>query len=99
MKIIIIGLGLIGGSIAKQLSEKNEFEILAYDLNQGSINNARAASSIAGVIQNLNELVSQDFENSLVVIATPPKISLEILRALSFLFNSSVTITDTASIK
>ncbi len=99
MKIIIIGLGLIGGSIAKQLSEKNEFEILAYDLNQESINNALAASSIAGVIQNLNELGSQDFENSLVVIATPPKISLEILRALSFLFNSSVTITDTASIK
>ena len=54
MKIIIIGLGLIGGSIAKQLSEKNEFEILAYDLNQKSINNALAASSIAGVIQNLN---------------------------------------------
>ena len=99
MKIIIIGLGLIGGSIAKQLSEKNEFEILAYDLNQESINNALVASSITGLIHDLDELGSQDFENALVVIATPPKISLEILRSLSFLFNSSVTITDTASIK
>ena len=31
MKIIIIGLGLIGGSIAKQLMAKNEMTILAYD--------------------------------------------------------------------
>jgi len=99
MKIVILGLGLIGGSIAKQLSLKNEFEIFAYDFNHDSINNALATSSIGGVIQDLSELGSKDFENSLVVIATPPKISLEILRSLKFLFNTSVTITDTASIK
>ena len=40
MKIIIIGLGLIGGSIAKQLMAKNEMTILAYDSNQNSIQNA-----------------------------------------------------------
>ena len=99
MKIVILGLGLIGGSIAKQLSAKNEFEIFAYDINHDSINNALAASSIGGAIQDLKELSSQDFENSLVIIATPPKISLDILRSLKFLFNTSVTITDTASIK
>ena len=99
MKIVILGLGLIGGSIAKQLSAKNEFEIFAYDINHDSINNALAASSIGGAIQDLKELNSQDFENSLVIIATPPKISLDILRSLKFLFNTSVTITDTASIK
>ena len=71
MKIVILGLGLIGGSIAKQLSAKNEFEIFAYDINHDSINNALAASSIGGAIQDLKELSSQDFENSLVIIATP----------------------------
>jgi len=40
-----------------------------------------------------------EHENSLIVIATPPKASLEILRSLSPLFNSSTTITDTSSIK
>ena len=99
MKIIIIGLGLIGGSIAKQLMAKNEMTILAYDSNQNSIQNALNKSNIHGVIAHLDELQLPEHENSLVVIATPPKASLEILRSLSPLFNSSTTITDTSSIK
>ena len=31
MKIIIIGLGLIGGSIAKALSSVQDYEIFAFD--------------------------------------------------------------------
>ncbi|MDA9644279.1 prephenate dehydrogenase [Pseudomonadota bacterium] len=99
MKIIIIGLGLIGGSIAKQLMAKNEMTILAYDSNQHSIQNALNKSNIHGAITHLDELQLPEHENSLVVIATPPKASLEILRALSPLFNTSITITDTSSIK
>ena len=34
MKIIIIGLGLIGGSIAKSLSSSKIHEILAFDIDQ-----------------------------------------------------------------
>ena len=99
MKIIIIGLGLIGGSIAKQLILKNELTILAYDLNQQSIQNALNNSNIHGAIADLDDLKLPEYENSLIVIATPPKVSLEILSSLSPLFNSSITITDTASIK
>ena len=99
MKIIIIGLGLIGGSIAKQLILKNELTILAYDLNQQSIQNALNNSNIHGAIADLGDLKLPEYENSLIVIATPPKVSLEILSSLSPLFNSSITITDTASIK
>ena len=99
MKIIIIGLGLIGGSIAKQLMAKNEMTILAYDANQNSIQNALNKSNIHGAIAHLDELQLPEHENSLIVIATPPKASLEILRSLSPLFNSSITITDTSSIK
>ena len=40
MKIIIIGLGLIGGSIAKALSGAQDYEILAFDSDQQSIKNA-----------------------------------------------------------
>ena len=99
MKIIIIGLGLIGGSIAKQLMAKNEMTILAYDSNQNSIQNALNQSNIHGAIVHLDELQLPEHENSLIVIATPPKASLEILRSLRPLFNSSTTITDTSSIK
>ena len=99
MKIIIIGLGLIGGSIAKQLSLKNEMRILAYDSNKTSITNALNNSNIHGEIAHLDELQLPEHENSLIVIATPPKASLEILRSLNPLFNSSMTITDTSSVK
>jgi prephenate dehydrogenase len=99
MKIIIIGLGLIGGSIAKQLSLKNEMTILAYDSNKNSIQNALNNSNIHGAIADLDDLQLPKYENSLIVIATPPKASLEILRSLSPLFNSSITITDTSSVK
>ena len=99
MKIIIIGLGLIGGSIAKQLISQHEITILAYDSNKNSIQSAMNNSNIHGIITDLNDLQLPEYENSLIVIATPPKASLEILRSLSPLFNSSITITDTASIK
>ena len=40
MKTIIIGLGLIGGSIAKTLSSSEGYEVLAFDLDQNSIKHA-----------------------------------------------------------
>ena len=99
MKIIIIGLGLIGGSIAKTLSSLSSFKILAFDTNQSSIKNAIENQSVHAVISSLDELKNEDYENSLVIIATPPSTSIDILKSLSFLFNSSVTITDTTSTK
>ena len=99
MKIIIIGLGLIGGSIAKTLSGLNGNKILAFDTNQSSIKNAIENQSVHAAISSLDELKNEDYKNSLVIIATPPSTSIDILKSLSFLFNSSVTITDTTSTK
>ncbi len=47
----------------------------------------------------LDDLVNPEYENSLVIIATPPSVTNRILRSLEFLFNSSITITDTTSTK
>ena len=73
MKIIIIGLGLIGGSIAKTLSNSEDFEILAFDSDQTSIKNALDKKSIQGSIHSLDDLVNPKYENSLVIIETPPR--------------------------
>ena len=53
MKIIIIGLGLIGGSIAKTLSSAQDFEILAFDSDQNSIKNALKNQSIQSFLNRL----------------------------------------------
>ena len=99
MKIVIIGLGLIGGSIAKALSSTQDYEILAFDSDQQSIKNALHNQSIQGSLNSLNDLESAEYSNSLVIISTPPSVTNDILKSLDFLFNSSVTITDTTSSK
>ncbi len=99
MKIIIIGLGLIGGSIAKTLSSAQDFEILAFDSDQNTIKNALENQSIQGSLHSLDDLGNAEYEDSVVIIATPPSATDEILKSLDFLFNSSVTITDTTSTK
>jgi len=99
MKITIIGLGLIGGSIAKTLSGSKVHQILAFDTNQSSISNALENQSIQESLESLDELKRIEYEDSLVIIATPPNVTNDILKSLEFLFNSSVTITDTTSTK
>ncbi len=99
MKITIIGLGLIGGSIAKTLSGSKDHQILAFDTNQSSISNALENQSIQESLESLDELKRVEYEDSLVIIATPPSVTTDILKSLEFLFNSSVTITDTTSTK
>ena len=99
MKIIIIGLGLIGGSIAKALSSAQDYEILAFDSDQQSIKNALHNKSIQGSLNSLNDLESTEYSDSLVIISTPPSVTIDILKSLDFLFNSSVTIMDTTSTK
>ena len=99
MKITIIGLGLIGGSIAKTLSRFKDNQIFAFDTNQSSISNAIENKSIQGSIESLNDLKKTEYEDSLVILATPPSATVDILKSLDFLFNSSVTITDTTSAK
>jgi len=99
MKIIIVGLGLIGGSIAKTLSTSSSYQILALDSNKNSINNALENQSIHGSLSSLDDLRADEYEDSLVIIATPPAVTADVLRSLNFLFNSSITITDTTSAK
>ena len=69
MKIIIIGLGLIGGSIAKQLISQHEITILAYDSNKNSIQSAMNNSNIHGIITDLNDLQLPEYENSLIAVS------------------------------
>jgi prephenate dehydrogenase len=99
MKTIIIGLGLIGGSIAKTLSSSEGYEVLAFDLDQNSIKHALDNQFIHGLINSLDDLGRTEYEDSLVIISTPPSATNDIIKSLDFLFNSSVTITDTTSTK
>ena len=53
MKIAIIGLGLIGGSLARAFSQYTEHIVIGYDINPNSINQALAEGAISAEAKNV----------------------------------------------
>ena len=101
--ILIIGLGLIGGSIAKSLHTNNhELNIFAFDQNSSPISIAMAEGIIKEEI-NIFDDFNSIYENEidLIIIATPGSVTKKILLHFNEigLLNSDITITDTASSK
>ena len=99
--IVIIGLGLMGGSIAKALKNKNpEIVISAFDHNDSALDLALDVGIIdkkISTLEEINKLEPKDAD--IIVIAVPVIESLKVFDAINGLFNSDITITDTASAK
>lgn len=100
--ILIIGLGLIGGSIAKGLnSSQLDLKIFASDKNPSSISSAidDGIISMEIDINDLNSIKENDID--LIIISTPTSSIRKILKEFesSGVLNSNITITDTASAK
>jgi len=98
--ILIIGLGMIGSSIA--LSSKSKgLKVNGFDLDS-SINDIAIKDNIIDKsAESLEEINSQEYINDidLVVIAVPPKQTLDVILNLDQIWNSKTTITDTSSVK
>ncbi len=95
-KIIIIGLGLIGGSIAKACKEsKISDKILAYDIDQDQLQFA-LNNKIIDKIYNFDQKIQED---SLVIIASPLSSYEEIAKKISLLIDDQVLIIDIGSLK
>ena len=99
--IVIIGLGLMGGSVAKALKNKNpDISISAFDHNNSALDLALDVGIIdqkISTLEDINQLTSDDVD--IIIIAVPVIESLKVFDAINGLFNSEITITDTASAK
>ncbi len=99
--VVIIGLGLMGGSVAKALKNKNpNIFIEAFDHNESALDLALDVGIIDQKLSNLEQINNLD-QNSvdIIIIAVPVLESLQVYDAIKSLFNSNITITDTASAK
>tara|TARA_A100001011_G_scaffold153960_1_gene162385 strand:+ start:1250 stop:2107 length:858 start_codon:yes stop_codon:yes gene_type:complete len=99
--VVIIGLGLMGGSVAKALKNKNpNIFIEAFDHNESALDLALDVGIIDQKLSNLEQINNLD-QNSvdIIIIAVPVIESLQVYDAIRSLFNSNITITDTASAK
>ena len=99
--VVIIGLGLMGGSVAKALKNKNpNISIEAFDHNESALDLALDVGIIDQKLSNLEQINNLD-QNlvDIIIIAVPVIESLQVYDAIKSLFNSNITITDTASAK
>ena len=96
-KIGIVGLGFLGGSLAKSLRATDIVdEIMAFDKNIESLKLAKNEN----VINDYSEKIDEKFYNcDIVFICTPVKLIPEIAKELDEVVNENCIITDTGSTK
>lgn len=96
MNIFIVGLGLIGGSLAKALKKNSECIIYAFDSNEETIKSALSEKTIDyGYI----DLDKKKFDCDIVIIATPPALVVPMMKSLIPHFNSDTIFSDVCSVK
>ena len=94
--VVICGIGLIGGSIAKGLSKDN-FNVYVIDSNLDSKNNAIRNKHAHEAMRSVEEV--KKLEDAIFIFATPPKTTLEILKKNEWLLGSKFSVTDVTSVK
>ena len=99
-EILIIGLGLIGASIAKASKEKGII-VHGYDIKKSVIETAFEDNVIDQSIDSIEGLNNKSLIDKidLVIISVSPKATQEIINQIPNLMNTKITITDTSSVK
>ncbi len=95
MKVLIVGLGLMGGSYAMGLSQKG-YTVYGVDTNPDSIEFAKKNNLIVDGSNNAKDFINKA---DLIIIGLYPKLIMNFLRENKDLFNSNQIITDLCGIK
>ena len=96
IKILIVGLGLIGGSYAKSLTKKG-FYVTAITKEQESIDYALSEKIISKGYSYVDQTAVK--EADLVIFALYPKVFREWIEKYQHLFKSGAVITDVTGVK
>lgn len=94
MKIIIVGLGVIGGSVAKALKQNTRHQVLGMDTNEDSLLDACSCGAIDGKASH-EDLRSAD----MVYLCVYPDAALEFAEAHGPELKEGCVLTDTCGVK
>ncbi|WP_106497410.1 prephenate dehydrogenase [Lentibacillus sp. Marseille-P4043] len=96
-KVLVIGLGLIGGSLAKNIALSDENYIIGYDTDRQTIEFAQMNGIIDEVCTSISKGVKQvDF----VILGTPISETISLMQQLDQIeLSHPVIITDVSSVK
>jgi len=93
-RIGIIGLGLIGGSIAKAIKENTEHEIYGFDIHTTTFCKALLLNAIDGELTD--EIIPTC---DIVIVALYPGATIDYIKAHAHLFKSGCIVTDCCGVK
>jgi prephenate dehydrogenase len=96
-KVAIIGLGLMGGSLARALVERSQIsDITAVDLNEASLRQALRDGCITRGFNRINRYV---WSSDIIFICTPIRYTMEYVKQLAGNVGPQCIITDVGSTK
>ena len=98
--ILIIGLGMIGASLALASKSKG-IKVFGYDSNDSTVELAKKENFVDESFNSLEEINNKNISDNidLVIVCVPPRQTQEIFNNIHELWNTSLTITDTSSVK
>ncbi|MFV0313903.1 MAG: prephenate dehydrogenase [Anaerotignum sp.] len=94
MKIAVIGMGLIGGSMAKAIRTKTEHSVFGWDQSETICYNAKLAESVHGILEN-----GDPSDCDLVLIALYPNATVDYVKKFASKFKKGAMVVDCAGIK
>ncbi|MFC4557381.1 prephenate dehydrogenase [Virgibacillus kekensis] len=95
--VFIIGLGLIGGSLAKSIRETGECHIVGFDTNQDTLEFARMNEIIHEIAIDIPQAAKRA---DLIILGTPITETVRLIKELDQLpLNHDVIVTDVSSVK
>lgn len=94
MKIGVVGLGLIGGSLARALTESGKHEVYGLDRNRSSLLAAKMVEAIAGELNGGNIC-----EMDMIFIALYPQATVEFVEENAKKIKKGAIVTDCGGVK
>ena len=93
-RILIIGLGMIGASIALASRSKG-IKVTGYDVDSNSVKDAIQNQIIDDEASSMEQINSKEYTKDidLIILAIPPKQTLDVLNSLQEVWNTDTTIT------
>ena len=98
--ILIIGLGMMGASLALASKSKG-IKVYGHDSDSLAVESAKNDNFIDESFNSLEEINNKNLSDiiDLIIVCVPPRQTQEIFNNIDELWNTSITITDTSSVK
>lgn len=95
LKVLVIGLGLIGASFAAALKNSGRYHLLGADRSVQTLNAALALGIVDEIVPDLTAPINVD----VVVLAVPVMATEQVLKQLESVIPSLIALTDVGSVK